>query len=405
MTLAQAYHLTGEEHFREVLCKWLGDWDAKNPLGRGWNWMQAEEAAARLSNLCWIDALARLPGSLLDQLLPKHVWWVARYGPNERSALPWLSGLVCALARWPQAGAWCGSWRALSHQWMKALREIREDGRSGDASWERQRKLLEFLIPARAALLAREVRIPEAVETRLRLAAEFLVRAGDFLEPWPYGETGEGNVFPACSVPDWLEGGDSSTTWWLGLPPKRVPRVVSQDFQIGGTEEWRWLLHQRPTSGAGGHQDGRHFALWIDHLAVFVDPGSGFPNAGHHNGPCPETAVKKGLLSKLPFDRSPQPRREITPLASGWRITDACDAAFSVRWLLAPGWEIEPHDGTCILFREGHTLEISITGGSVEITLGECSPSFGQQANAPALLCRVAEGGQLITEIVARRLL
>ena len=406
VTLAQAYHFSREEHFREVLCDWLADWNLKNPLGRGWNWMEPEEAAARLCNLSWIDALVRLPGHLLDQLLPKHVWWVARYGPQESAALPWMSGLICALARWPQAADWGESLPATSERWQTAvLREIRDDGRFGATSWDRQRKAAELLIAARAALLAREIPIPEPVEHRLRLAADFIIRCGDSREPWPFGEAGEGDVFPDCSIADWLAGEDSVTSKWHGAPPKRISTVAPQDFHIGGDEAWRWLLHQRPSSGSHGHQDAQHLSLWIDHLAVFIDPGSGFPSAGHHNGPCPMTTSQKGGISLRPLKRAFHPRRSIAALPSGWRITDAGDSAFSVRWLLAPGWEIEPHDGSCILFREGHTLELSVRGGNLEITSGQCSPSFGQQTEAPVLFVQMTEGGSLITDIVSRPLL
>jgi len=406
VTLAQAYHFSQEEHFREVLCNWLSDWNLKNPLGRGWNWMEAGEAAARLCNLCWIDALVRLPGPLVDQLLPKHVWWVARYGPQESSALPWMSGLICALARWPQAAAWSESWPAISHKWQTAvLREIRDDGRFDAASWDRQRKVVEFLISARSALLAREFQIPEPVETRLRLAADFIIRCGDFHEPWPFGESGEGDMFPGFSIADWLADEDSVTSKWHGAPPKQTPSVAPQDFHIGGDEAWRWLLHKRPSSGSHGHEDAQHLSLWIDHLAVLIDPGSGFPNAGNHNGPSPMTAGKTGPPSLRPLMRTLHPRRSIAALPGGWRITDAGDAAFSVRWLLAPGWEIEPHDGSCILFREGHTLEVSVRGGNLEITSGQCSPSFGQQAKAPVLIVHMTEGGSLTTDIVSRPLL
>ena len=406
VTLAQAYHLTQEEHFREVLCAWLSDWDLKNTLGRGWNWMGAEEAAARLCNLCWIDALVRLPGPLLDALLPKHVWWVARYGPHDLSALPWMSGLVCALARWPQAAVWSEAWPDISQRWQAAvLREIRDDGRFGMASWDHQRKVLELLISARAALLAREVRISGPVENRLRLAADFILRCGDPLEPWPYGEAGEGTILPDCSIADWLASQNSATSQWQGAPPKQISSLAPHDFHIGGDDEWRWLLHQRPSSGAQGHRDAQHLSLWIDHLAVFIDPGSGFPCAEHHNGPYPLADLKQGIHSLLPWKRALHPRRSITPQPGGWRITDASDEGFAVRWLLAPGWEIEPHDGSCILFREGHTLELSIQGGHLEITSGKCSPSFGQQSDAPALLVRMTEGGSVITDIVARPLL
>jgi hypothetical protein len=51
--------LNGDVHAIRVSQLWLEDWCDRNPPGHGINWTSPLEAALRLMNFCWFDALVR----------------------------------------------------------------------------------------------------------------------------------------------------------------------------------------------------------------------------------------------------------------------------------------------------------------------------------------------------------
>jgi hypothetical protein len=125
--LAQAFHLSRDEHFRRTIIEWLENWEQQNPVGCGWNWTRVTEAALRLINLTWIDALCGLPEALLSKLLPPHVWWVHRYHEvgfaEEEDSLAAVSALICVIARWPQAELWSEAMESLQVRFAAEIEE------------------------------------------------------------------------------------------------------------------------------------------------------------------------------------------------------------------------------------------------------------------------------------------
>src|SRR5437773_7423983 len=63
--LAMAGHVLGDERAALKCVEWLADWVQHNPPYRGWNWTSALEAAMRLVQFTWMDALLKgvLPAS------------------------------------------------------------------------------------------------------------------------------------------------------------------------------------------------------------------------------------------------------------------------------------------------------------------------------------------------------
>src|SRR5437867_1907851 len=123
--LAMAGYVLGDERAAVKCVEWLADWVLHNPPYRGWNWTSALEAAMRLVQFTWIDALLsgvlpascrqgsslvttksqRDAGSALDgrdadpvraklrrEILPAHVWFGWRYRSFGSSANNHLIG-------------------------------------------------------------------------------------------------------------------------------------------------------------------------------------------------------------------------------------------------------------------------------------------------------------------------
>lgn len=403
--LAQAFYLTRDEHFRETVCAWLNDWHAKNSIGRGWNWLSRREASIRLINLCWIDTLCRLPDELTAKLLPAHVWWIARHRTEPENALLCLSSLICAAARWPQSLDWSSTQTSLEVAWQnEVLNSFSNDGGGAETSLQRHHFHLEAACMARLALLSRGQEIPPPVSDALAHGLHWFSTLADAEEPWGFGDREENHIFPSALTEEsvvrewlsWLNGESSGAlTYWFGEAPKPLNSLVPNDFQRFMGDGWKLLWHQRQRSGPDAHEDALHCSLWKESQAVMIDPGHGLRAANYHNGPHPADPKQRGTA----------PTRRIESITKGWRFTDTAGMAFRVYWQLAPQWEIEPHGDEFILFRDGQSLQLKITGASVSLTEQKCYPSYGKSVASPTFKC-TAEGGQtIITEISEYRLL
>ncbi len=97
--------------------------------------------------------------------------------------------------------------------------------------------------------------------------------------------------------------------------------------------------------------------------------------------------------------------RQISELERGWRLVDESTQPFAVHWQLAPGWETEPHDDYLLLFREGHSLRLQISGATVAITRAMASPGYGQMVETTMIIAQARSGGCIVTELTAERLL
>jgi hypothetical protein len=366
--LAMAGHVLGDQSAACQGVEWLADWAMRNPPYRGWNWTSALEAGLRLAQFAWIDALlnsalpARGPGTeskpangrrvsgdaldsrdageLLRQLrriiLPAHVWFTWRYRSFGSSAnnhlLGELSGLILAVARWPDLAGLAAPLDELQRTWEReVLKQFADDGGNREQALNYHWFSWEFCWQARGALAASGRGISPAVEERLGRAARFFWEIQARREPWDYGDSDNGFVTPLFarerSAPiewrDWLSrattNAGAALDYWLGDPPKFSPPLgrgapvhtagfnpwsVYPESGLGICESGFWWLRWDLSplgylkTAAHGHLDALHLSIWFHGVAIVIDPGTGayytdknlrtwLASAEAHNGPAP----------------------------------------------------------------------------------------------------------------------
>ena len=307
--LAMAGYVLGDERAALKCVEWLTDWVQHNPPYRGWNWTSALEAAMRLVQFTWIDALLsgvlpascrqgssletpnsqRDAGSALDgrdadpvraklrrEILPAHVWFGWRYRSFGSSAnnhlIGELAGLILAVARWPELGRWATSLDKLQTLWEReVLAQFAEDGGNKEQALNYHLFSWEFCWQARAALLAAGRKISSDVEERLRRAARFFWEVQVRREPWDYGDSDNAFVSPffvheGSALIEWRDWLSRSTTnagtaldYWLGDPPKLFPAPGRSDPPHTVRRSDWWVY---PGSGLGICESGFWWLRW-----------------------------------------------------------------------------------------------------------------------------------------------
>lgn len=332
--LAQHAWLNQEREAARLVQRWLQDWCDRNPLGVGINWRSGLEAAVRLVNFCWIDALIRGCGEadlqatqvrLAQQIVPAHAWWVWRRRSIGSSAnnhlIGELAGLVLATRRWPTLSRVSGSAERLWEQLAReVLRQFAADGGNREQAlhyhqfawelgWQAQRVIGPF---------------PGPVAERLRAAALFLSDLTHPEEPWDFGDSDDAELTPftaGCGSTRaewhaWLTGAASPALhFWLGRPPQ-LPRLAGTGWRVypdsglavQDVNHWKARLDASPLGwgrlAAHGHLDALHLSLWDGPRAVAVDPGTGaylgdrslrdrLSSWEWHNGPVPVSGLER----------------------------------------------------------------------------------------------------------------
>ena len=299
----------------------LRDWLKHNPPYQGWNWTSALEAGLRLIQFAWIDALlsaaeARSPNarlrSALDelrrQILPAHVWFAWRHRSFGSSAnnhlLGELTGVIVALARWPELQAWAVPLARLYPLWEKqVLAQFGEDGGNREQALNYQLFSWEFAWQARAAFASAGLPISPQADERLRQAAQFFVDMQVPTDPWDYGDSDSAFVTPvfaqeeqgATEWYDWFcrpESASAIDFWWGQARREcawaiRDPRPTTSDWswrqpsgqavRRDGPWTLRWDLSPLGylATSAHGHLDALHLSLWLRGVALVIDPGTG----------------------------------------------------------------------------------------------------------------------------------
>jgi hypothetical protein len=315
---------------------WLEDWVERNPVGRGINWTSPLEAALRLLNFAWFDALVHACGQeqlsahqriLAERIVPVHALWVHRYRSFGSSAnnhlLGELVGLLHAVKRWPALEAHMGTatdlWRDIG---TCVLDQFAGDGGN------REQALHYHLFAWEMAWHAQQLMQAESsapVTDRLRRAAEYFVRMVHPLEPWDYGDSDDAQVLPIV-----LDRGDAMAEWqswladhdhgdvlgyWMGTTPLRGVTLedagaadgwwlaAESGMAVCELEEWVLRLDAASTGygslAAHGHCDALHLSIWDGTEALVIDPGTGgyygmpdrraeLASWDAHNGPQPE---------------------------------------------------------------------------------------------------------------------
>ncbi len=486
--LAQSAWLNANPAASAKVAAWLADWVRKNPPYYGWNWTSALEAGMRLMNFAWIDALLEAAGSLpsdwaaiRQRVLPAHAWFTWRHRSYGSSAnnhlLGELAGLLLAVTRWPVLTRWCTSRGELARLWEReVLAQFAEDGGNQEQALSYQLFAWELCWHTRGALRAAGHPVSEAVEERLRRAADFFVTVQTPSDRWDYGDSdsalavplGESDTDAAGEWYRWLADAPSSPVlrWWLGEPPTPVQPPAC----VGGGGDWlifaesghatswsgawqaRWDLSPLGylSTAAHGHLDALHLSLWLNGVAVVIDPGTGayygdtrlrayLASWRAHNGPhvpgatfpnrlgpflwgnpharpvwtvVDEQTLEADLL--LPHGRaSRQVRRVKDEGRDGWQVDDLFEHSalagrrwFQVRWQFPPGTRLVSDPANPRLLaggRAGVSFEIGVdaawstvevippTEGSIGFPVkgdleGLCSSSFRRVESGPVLV-------------------
>jgi len=314
--LAQWAWLTGDEAARSKCLDWLKDWVEKNPPYHGWNWTSPLEAAMRLIQFTWIDALlsesvqesaglSKLQ-ELRKEILRPHVEFTWRYRSLGSSAnnhlLGELSGLIVSQARWPGLGKWASGLDNLKGLWEReVLAQFAEDGGNREQALNYHLFSFEFAWQARLALQSAGMAVSQRLEERLVAAAEFFEDVQVEGDRWDYGDSDSAFVTPFFITEEdapeewrkWMQGSETNTGihFWLEAMPKkrRGPQRfvedsgwrVYPDSGIGILRKNDWVLRfdfsplGYLSTAAHGNLDALHLSVWFQGVAFAIDPGTG----------------------------------------------------------------------------------------------------------------------------------
>lgn len=326
--------LNGDVHGIRAAQLWLEDWCDRNTPGYGINWTSPLEAALRLMNFCWFDALvracndpdlARRQDELTARIVPVHAWWVWKrrsFGSSANNHLIGeLSALVMAATRWPALEKSVGPaqrvWKLLERE---ILQQFHADGGNKEQALHYHLFAWEMCWHAGVAVDG----LKGDVLDRLTQAAQYFVDVVEAPEGWDFGDSDDAQVLPlalrrshaVAEFRGWMLGRMEGATlrFWLGDPPKGLKAAMRGQWRVypeSGQALWRdarWTVRADGSPlglgsmAAHGHLDALHVSLWFEQQALVIDPGTGayYGNPAlrtrlaaweAHNGPVPASGL------------------------------------------------------------------------------------------------------------------
>jgi hypothetical protein len=338
VTLAQAYDLSGDERYFEVIRRHLESWLDACPFLKGANWSSALEAAIRLVNwaVTWQllggvhsplfhDAAGeRLRRRWLDSI-HQHASFVdghfSLYSSANNHLVGEAAGLFIAAVTWPywpRAGGWLGRSKAILER--EALLQNAPDGVNREQAVAYQQFELDLLLLPLLAGKANGVEFPATYRARIERMLEYLASIMDAGGHVPMiGDCDDGAVLKLdhrrefCRYRSTLATGallfrrgefkakagalDDKTRWLFGvgadaayrrLDARSATLPVRQAFPAGGyyvlgtdfesPEEIRLVADAGPlgyeTIAAHGHADALAFTLSVGGTEFLIDPGT-----------------------------------------------------------------------------------------------------------------------------------
>jgi hypothetical protein len=386
VTLAQNAWLNGACGDARLAQTWLDDWCDHNTTGSGINWSSALEAAIRLMNFCWLDALIRDCGDaelaatqqrLAQRIVPGHAHWIWQQRSAGSSANNHLVGelaaLVAAARRWPcLMSVSCCAERAWSLLVAEVPRQFFDDGGNREQALHYHLFAWEWIWHAHRAMRGAD----PAIAGRLARGAQFFCDASHAGAPWDFGDSDDAQIVPlfadrgraSVEWKAWMLANDPQGTisFWLGPPPEDVRAIVPASWKlfpdsgiaIQETAGWKARLDASALGfgslAAHGHLDALHLSLWHANHAVVIDPGTGgyygdealrakLASWEWHNGPIPlegrEGPRRAGIF--LWRDHHDSPRLEADGAVC--RASLACDGPLVRRAVCFEGeaWRVE----------------------------------------------------------------
>lgn len=397
---------------------WLEDWLDHNPPGMGINWTSPLEAALRLINFCWFDALARAAGAdasaqdeLARRIVPVHAGWVWRHRSRGSSAnnhlLGELAALVVALKRWPGMERHVQDveqvWDMLG---AEVLAQFAEDGGSREQALHYH--LFAFDL-AWQAVRAVGCRAGE-VHDRLAEAADYFHCLAHPDEPWDFGDNDDAQVVPvtrsreraAAEWRAWMAGEPGDLRFWLGRSPRSPARVEEAGWRcfpesgmvVGRMGGWMARLDASPLGfrslAAHGHCDALHLSVWDGAHALLIDPGTG-GYYGHQNW--------RAELASWEMHNAPLP-------PAGYRTPRRCGTFLLTRHHEPPLPVCEGWQAAARFSHEGRIVQrtVLMSGNAVEIHDVEASgkPLTVRWCLAPQVQAEIHEAGAM-TRLSLRR--
>ena len=338
VTLAQAYALSGDASYLQVIRQHLESWLASCPSRMGPNWSSALEAAIRLINwsVTWqltggIDSPLfdgaqgeRLRQRWLDSVY-QHARFVRSHFSRHSSANNHLIGEAAGLflaaltwPHWPAAGKWLSTAKKVLE--AEAQRQIAPDGVDREQSVSYQQFVLDFLLICLLAGKENGIWFSVTYEARVEVMLEYLASIMDVSGNVPmFGDSDDGQVVRLApdenfsSYRSLLATGaivfrsgefkrkagslDDKTRWLIGehadalFDAQGLAAVESpprQCFPVGGyfilgsdletEKEVRLIVDAGPLGfrsiAAHGHADALSFTLSVDGLEFLIDPGT-----------------------------------------------------------------------------------------------------------------------------------
>ena len=207
VTLAKAYHLTGEESFVAELIRQWYHWQRENPYPFGINWASSLEVAFRSLSWLWVlhllEGCAQVPESFLRDLVNglalsgRHIeeYLSTYFSPNthllgEGVAL-FLIGILCPqlapAQRWRARG-----WEIVLRQ---AERQVQSDGMHFEQSVYYHVYALDFFLHARILAAANAVTIPSAFDQTIERMLDALRDLSQAGFPPRLGDDDGGRLF------------------------------------------------------------------------------------------------------------------------------------------------------------------------------------------------------------------
>lgn len=338
VTLAQAYHLTGESRYLRGIGVLLQSWLEQCPYLRGPNWCSSLELGIRLIN--WSIVWQIIGGKesplfhdpdgkvLLERWLDsiyRHAHFIrnhfSRFSSANNHLIGEAAGLFISTCTWPFWKEFL-NWRKAAHRIL--VREIREqtfpDGVHKEQAISYQQFVLDFFLLS--ALAGREcsVEFPPAYWSRIERMLEFIASIMDMAGNIPLiGDGDDGYAVRLSREPDFcpyrslLATGailfkrgdfkakaghlDEKTLWLLGresekifssLPTGKNQLPIRRAYRDGGyfilgcrwetPEEVRLVADAGPLGylsiAAHGHADALSFTLSVGGREILVDPGT-----------------------------------------------------------------------------------------------------------------------------------
>ena len=338
VTLAQAYSLSGEVRYADVMQEHLDSWFVACPYRYGANWASALEPAIRLINwsLAW-QFLGGASGRFFQReggaefrarwlrSIHQHARFVRGWFSLHSSANNHLIGEAAALfiaaitwPHWPETRGWLAVSKAILE--CEALAQNSPDGVNREQAVSYQQFVLDFLLLCLLAGKANGERFSSAYEARLEAMLDYLASITDRGGNVPmFGDADDGYVVKldpsaeACVYKSLLATGailfrrgdfrlkagalDDKTRWLLGpaadaqfaeldsektrLPPRQQFAhggyyILGCEFETPG--EIRVVADAGPLGyraiAAHGHADALSFTLSVGGTEFLIDPGT-----------------------------------------------------------------------------------------------------------------------------------